>query len=69
MSMNSMSFDIPSVELCKRLWLQWKHQISEDNSSWWEAMHGPFSDKYWKAAITEFETLEAMNVWKVVESC
>ena len=30
-------------------------------------MHGPFTDEYWKAAITEVETLEAMNVWDVVD--
>ena len=39
----------------------------EDNPTWWEAMHGPFADEYWKATITEIETLEAMNAWQVVD--
>ena len=39
----------------------------EDNPTWWEAMHGPFADEYWKAAITEVETLKAMNALEVVD--
>ena len=30
-------------------------------------MHGPISDNYWKVAITEVETLEAINSWEVVD--
>ena len=30
-------------------------------------MNCPFADKYWKAAITEVQTLEAMNSWEVVD--
>ena len=39
----------------------------EGNPTWWEVMHGPFTDEYWKAAITEVETLETMNTWEVVD--
>ncbi len=28
----------------------------EDSSNWWHAMIGPFSNKYWKAVITELKT-------------
>ena len=27
----------------------------------------PFADKYWKAAITQVEALEAIKAWKVVD--
>ena len=30
-------------------------------------MYGPFVDMYWKASITEVETLEAMNTHEVVD--
>ena len=30
-------------------------------------MSGPFADEYWKAACTEIETLERMEVWGVFE--
>ena len=39
----------------------------EDNPNWWQAMSGPFADEYWKAAVTEIETLEAMGAWEVVD--
>ena len=39
----------------------------ETNPTWWEAIHGPFADKYCKAVITEVESLEAMNAWEVVD--
>ena len=31
----------------------------EDNPNWWQAINGPLSDEYWKAAVTE--TLEGMD--------
>ena len=39
----------------------------EDNPNWWQAMSGPFADEYWKAAVTEIETLESMGAWEVVD--
>ena len=30
-------------------------------------MTGPFVDDYWKAAVTDIETLECMGVWDVVD--
>ena len=30
-------------------------------------MHGPFADEYCKAAITEIETLEAINTLEIVD--
>ena len=39
----------------------------ENNLTWWETMHGPLADEYWKAAITKVETLEATNAWEVVD--
>ena len=60
----------------KDLIVNWVHPLflkakasasKEDNSPWWEAMHGPFVDKYWKTAITKVETLEAMNAWEVID--
>ena len=40
----------------------------EDNPTWWEAMHGPLVDEYWKAAITDSESLEETNEWKYVDN-
>ena len=40
---------------------------SEDNPNWWQAMNGPFADEFWKAAITELETLEGMDAWEIVD--
>ena len=39
----------------------------EHNPTWWETMHSPFANKYWKAVITKVDTLEAMNAWEVVD--
>ena len=39
----------------------------EDNQNWWEAMCGLIADEYWEAAVTMFETLEAMDPWEVVD--
>ena len=59
----------------KGLIVNWVHALllkakaaasKEDNPTWWEAMHGLFADEYWTAAITEIETLVAMNVWDAV---
>jgi hypothetical protein len=30
-------------------------------------MNGPFKEEYWKAALKEIETLEAMDAWEVVD--
>ena len=30
-------------------------------------MKSEFCDEYWKAAVTEIETLENMNAWDVVD--
>ncbi len=30
-------------------------------------MNGPFSNEYWKAVITEIETLEGMVTWDVID--
>ncbi len=39
----------------------------EDNPNWFEAMKGAFADEYWKAAVTELETLESMGAWDIVD--
>jgi hypothetical protein len=50
------------------LFLKAKTEASkEDNPSWKQAMNGPFKDEYWKAAVKEIETLEAMDAWEVVD--
>ena len=38
-----------------------------DNPNWRQAMNGPFKEEYWKAALKEIETLEAMDAWEVVD--
>ena len=30
-------------------------------------MCDPLSDEYWKAAVTEVKTLEAMDIWEIIE--
>lgn len=59
-----------------RLVCEWIHPLmlqakaaasKEDNLNWWQAMNGPFSEEYWKAACVEVETLESMEAWDVVE--
>ncbi len=50
------------------LFLKAKTEASkEDNSSWKQAMSGPLTEEYWKAAIKEIKTLESMDVWEVVD--
>ena len=50
------------------LFLKFKAVASkEENPTLWETMHGFFADKYWKAAITAIESIEAMNAWEVVD--
>ena len=39
----------------------------EDNPNWWQVMKRKFADEYWKAAVTEIETLENMNAWGIVD--
>ena len=60
----------------KELICNWVHPLflkaksaasKEDNPTWWQAMSGPFADEYWKAAVTEIETLEGMDAWDVVD--
>ena len=38
-----------------------------DNPSWEQAMSGPDADGYWKAAVTEIETLRKMDTWDEVD--
>ena len=38
-----------------------------DNPNLRQAMNGPFKEEYWKAALKEIETLEAMDAWEVVD--
>ncbi|CAJ1967493.1 unnamed protein product [Cylindrotheca closterium] len=52
---------------------EWLHPMilaakanSKDNPGWEEAMNGPLADGYMEAAIKEIETLQQMEVWKVV---
>ncbi|KAL7465925.1 hypothetical protein ACHAXS_006230 [Conticribra weissflogii] len=50
------------------LFLKAKSASSQaDNPNWWQAMNGPFANEYWKAAVTEIETLEGMDAWEVVD--
>ena len=60
----------------KHLIVNWVHplvlkakvaSIKEDNLTWWEAILGSFADEYWKVAITEIETVEAMNTLELVD--
>ena len=60
----------------KELICNWVHPLflkaksatsKEDNPNWWQAMNGPFADEYWKAAVTEIETLQGMDAWNVVD--
>ena len=60
----------------KELICKWVHPFflkaksaasKEDNPNWWQAMSGPFADDYWKAAVTEIETLESMRAWDIVD--
>ena len=40
---------------------------AEDNPSWGEAMNGPYSDSYWKAAELKLHTLiDLMDAWEEV---
>ena len=39
----------------------------EDNPTWWEAMKGPYADRYFEAATVEIETLESKDSWTVVD--
>ena len=60
----------------KELVCNWVHSLflkaksaasKEDNPNWWQAMTSEFADDYWKAAVTDIETLENMNAWDVVD--
>ena len=60
----------------KELICNWVHPLflkaeaaasKDDNPTWWQAMKGPFSDEYWKSAVTEIEPLEGMGAWDVVD--
>ena len=39
----------------------------QDNPNWWQAMDSEFAEEFWRAAVTEIETLEAMGAWEVVD--
>ncbi len=50
------------------LFLKVKAEASkQDNPNLWQAMNGPFADKYWKAAVKEIRTLEirAFGTWSI----
>ena len=50
------------------LFLKAKAEASKaDNPSWKQAMSGPFADEFWKAAVKEYKTLEAMHAWEIVD--
>ena len=60
----------------KYLIVNWVHPLflkakeaasKEDNPIRCQAMYGPFANEYWKAAVTDVETLEAMNAYIVVD--
>ena len=60
----------------KELICNWVHPLflkaksaasKEDNPNQWQATKSKFADEYWKAAVTEIETLENMNTWDVVD--
>ena len=40
---------------------------NEDNPNYWEAMNGPFANKYWKPATKEFHSLEDMGGCDVID--
>ena len=60
----------------KELVCNWVHPLflkakaaasKQDNPNWWQAMDSEFAEEFWKAAVTEIETLEAMGAWEVVD--
>ena len=40
----------------------------EDNSTWWQAMNGPYAKEFWMVAVIKIETLKCIKAWTVV-SC
>jgi hypothetical protein len=38
-----------------------------DTPNWFEAMNGPFAERFWDACYKEINTLENMGVWDVVD--
>ena len=66
MALSSRDPDHQTFEDLHPLLLQAKVN-AEDNPTWDEAMNGPLRDGYWKAAEKELQTLEAMDVWDVVD--
>jgi Reverse transcriptase (RNA-dependent DNA polymerase) len=66
MALSSCDPDHQTFEDLHPLLLQAKVN-AEDNPTWDEAMNGPLRDGYWKAAEKELQTLEAMDVWDVVD--
>ena len=57
------------VKVIHPLFLKAKAAASKhDNPSWKQAMSGQFADEFWKAAVTEFRTLEDRGAWEVVDS-
>ena len=60
----------------KELVCNWVHPLflkakaaasKQDNPNWWQAMDSEFAEEFWKAAVTEIETLEAIGAWEVVD--
>ncbi len=56
------------AKLVHLLFLKTKAEASKaDNPNWKQAMSGPFSKKFWKAAVKEYCTLEGMDAWEIVD--
>ncbi len=50
------------------LFLKAKAEVSKtDNPNWKQAMSGTFADEFWKAAVKEYQRLERMDAWEIVD--
>jgi hypothetical protein len=38
-----------------------------DTPNWKQAMSGPFTDEFWRAAVKENLTLEGMDAWEIID--
>ena len=65
---NEVCWVHPPTYTSSSLKLDWQLYVSkEDNSNCHDAMKGAFADEYWKAAITEIESLEGMAAWDIIK--
>ncbi len=56
------------VKLMHPLFLKAKAEVSKaDNPNWKQAMSGPFTEEFWKAAVKECCTLEGIDAWEIVD--